>query len=46
MRGLTLALTLALTLPAGAQKAPTVVSPEIAKDRSVIFRLWAPQPRY
>jgi enterochelin esterase family protein len=43
MRGLTLALTLALTLPAGAQKAPTVVSPEIAKDRSVIFRLWAPK---
>jgi enterochelin esterase-like enzyme len=43
MRGLTLALTLALTLPAGAQKALTVVSPEIAKDRSVIFRLWAPK---
>lgn len=43
MKPLTLALTFALVLAAGAQNPPTVVSPEIAKDSSVTFRLWAPK---
>jgi len=43
LRDLILALTITLVWPAGAQKEPTVVSPEIAKDRSVTFRIWAPK---
>ena len=43
MRRLTLALTITLMWPMAAQKAPTIVSPEIAKDRSVTVRLWAPK---
>ena len=43
MRDLIVALTITLVWPAGAQKEPTVVSPEIAKDRSVTFRIWAPK---
>ena len=39
---LALAWAVGLACPAGAQTPPTLVSPEIAADRAVTFRLWAP----